>query len=301
MENRVNVYSYKTGYPVDNIPLPSVFLLPLRTDLLKFVHQSISKNKRQPYSVNSVSGTKTSAKSWGPGRAVARVPRVPGSGTHRNGQGAVVNMCRGGRIFGPTTIWRKWHHKINKNQRHQALMTAIAASGVTPLILARGFKLTDIPEIPFVLESSWESLCKIKETIKTFEFLGIDRQLLEKKKKKTSNPGKGKMRNRKFKTYHGPLVIYEKSIRFLRNIPSIQFCHISSINLLKLAPGGHVGRFVIWTQSSFLKLESLFPYLEPQTEKNKSNHLNVLNLDSIINSSGLQENIRQESKSLKHF
>mmetsp|Transcript_10646 Transcript_10646/g.24950 ORF Transcript_10646/g.24950 Transcript_10646/m.24950 type:complete len:110 (+) Transcript_10646:376-705(+) len=109
------------------------------------------------------------------------------------------------------------------------------------------------------------------------------------------------MRNRKFKTYHGPLVIYEKSIRFLRNIHSIQFCHINSLNLLKLAPGGHVGRFVIWTQSSFLKLDSLFPYLEPQNEKNKSNHLNVLNLDSIINSSDFQKNIRPASKSLKKF
>ena len=93
----------------------------------------MSKNKRQPYSVSSNSGMKTSASSWGTGRAVARVPRVPGSGTHRSGQGAIANFCRGGRIFGPTRIWRKWHHRINKNQRRQAIISAIASTGIVSL------------------------------------------------------------------------------------------------------------------------------------------------------------------------
>ena len=34
----------------------------------------------------------------GTGRAVARIPRVRGGGTHRSGQGAFGNMCRGGRL-----------------------------------------------------------------------------------------------------------------------------------------------------------------------------------------------------------
>ncbi len=33
----------------------------------------------------------------GTGRAVARIPRVRGGGTHRSGQAAFGNMCRGGR------------------------------------------------------------------------------------------------------------------------------------------------------------------------------------------------------------
>lgn len=32
-------------------------------------------------------GHQTSAESWGTGRAVARIPRVRGGGTHRSGQG----------------------------------------------------------------------------------------------------------------------------------------------------------------------------------------------------------------------
>lgn len=38
-------------------------------------------------------------------------------------------MCRGGRMFAPTKPWRRWHRKINVNQRRYALVSAIAASG----------------------------------------------------------------------------------------------------------------------------------------------------------------------------
>jgi ribosomal protein L4 len=52
------------------------------------------------------------------GRAVARIPRVSGGGTHRAGQAAFGNMCRSGRMFAPTKIWRKWHIKINQGQKY---------------------------------------------------------------------------------------------------------------------------------------------------------------------------------------
>ena len=52
------------------------------------------------------------------GRAVARIPRVSGGGTHRAGQAAFGNQCRSGRMFAPTKVWRKWHQKINLNQKY---------------------------------------------------------------------------------------------------------------------------------------------------------------------------------------
>ena len=51
-----------------------------------FMIESIAKNKRQAYSVSEKAGHQTSAESWGTGRAVARIPRVGGGGTHRSGQ-----------------------------------------------------------------------------------------------------------------------------------------------------------------------------------------------------------------------
>lgn len=72
--------------------LPAVLKAPIRPDVVTFVHSDMSKNKRQAHSVNKLAGHQTSAESWGTGRAVARIPRVRGGGTHRSGQGAFGNV-----------------------------------------------------------------------------------------------------------------------------------------------------------------------------------------------------------------
>ena len=87
---------------------------------------------------NVLTGHQTSAESWGTGRAVARIPRVRGGGTHRSGQGAFGNMCRGGRMFAPIRTWRRWHRKVNRNQRRYAIVSAIAASGVPSVVMSKG-------------------------------------------------------------------------------------------------------------------------------------------------------------------
>ena len=94
-----------------SVPLPTVFVSPIRPDIVQRVHTALNKNKRQAYAVNKMAGFQTSAESWGTGRAVARIPRVRGGGTHRSGQGAYGNMCRSGRMFAPTMTWRKWHRR----------------------------------------------------------------------------------------------------------------------------------------------------------------------------------------------
>ena len=42
------------------------------------MHTDVSKNRRQAYGITAKSGYETAAESWGTGRAVARIPRVPG-------------------------------------------------------------------------------------------------------------------------------------------------------------------------------------------------------------------------------
>merc|ERR1712072_193535 len=135
------------------VQLPAVFLAPIRPDIVTFVHTSMNKNRRQAHAVNKDAGHQTSAESWGTGRAVARIPGVPGGGTHRAGQGAFGNMCRGGRMFNPTKTWRKWHRKINVNQRRYAVCSALAASALPSLVMARGHKIYNVPECPLVLDA----------------------------------------------------------------------------------------------------------------------------------------------------
>jgi len=99
------------------IQTPKVFESPIRLDVVNTVFRDLNKNHRQAYAVSKYAGHQTSAESWGTGRAVARIPRVAGGGTHRAGQGAFGNMCRGGRMFAPTKTWRRWHRKVNINQK----------------------------------------------------------------------------------------------------------------------------------------------------------------------------------------
>lgn len=81
------------------VSIPAVFSAPIRTDLVRFVHDQLSKNTRQAHGTKIIAGHQTSAESWGTGRAVSRIPRVPGGGTHRAGQGAFGNMCRYKRLL----------------------------------------------------------------------------------------------------------------------------------------------------------------------------------------------------------
>merc|ERR1712149_93437 len=124
----ITVYNEKGETTDNNVKLPAVFKAPVRPDIVNFVHFEMLKNTRQAYAVSVGAGYQTSAESWGTGRAVARIPRVPGGGTHRAGQAAFGNMCRGGRMFAPTKVWRRWHRRVNLNQKRMAVCSALAAS-----------------------------------------------------------------------------------------------------------------------------------------------------------------------------
>merc|ERR1711883_7545 len=152
--------------------MPHVFLAPVRNDLVSFVHDQLSCNTRQAHGVNKKAGMKHSAESWGTGRAVARIPRVSGSGTHRSGQAAFGNMCRKGRMFAPLKTWRKWHKKCNVNQRRYAMTSAIAATGVPALVMARGHQVDNVPEIPLVVSNNVEAYNKTKQAVQVLKNLG---------------------------------------------------------------------------------------------------------------------------------
>lgn len=257
----VTVYTDKNEASGDTISLPAVFKAPIRPDIVNFVHQQVSKNSRQPYCVSKEAGHQTSAESWGTGRAVARIPRVRGGGTHRSGQGAFGNMCRGGRMFAPTKPWRRWHRKINVNQKRYALVSAIAASGVPALVQSKGHMIQEVPEFPLVVSDKIQEYNKTKQAVIFLRRMKAWNDIQKVYKSQRFRAGKGKMRNRRRIQRRGPLIVYgeDKGIRkAFRNIPGVDLMNINKVNLLKLAPGGHVGRFVIWTKSAFDKLDALY-------------------------------------------
>merc|ERR1719386_407372 len=150
----VSVYSSESGKECESgVAVPVCMTVPIRNDLVHFVHSNLAKNRRQGHAVFYKAGAEHSAESWGTGRAVARIPRISGSGTSRSGQATFGNMCRKARMFAPLRIWRKWHRRVNITQRRHAVAAALAASAVTPLVMARGHHVDNVPEFPLVVNN----------------------------------------------------------------------------------------------------------------------------------------------------
>ncbi|XP_047962353.1 60S ribosomal protein L4-like [Salvia hispanica] len=296
------------GAAANSLPLPDVMKAAIRPDIVTFVHGQISNNARQPYAVSKRAGHQTSAESWGTGRAVSRIPRVAGGGTHRAGQGAFGNMCRGGSMFAPTKIWRRWHRSVNVTQKRHAVVSAIAASAVPSLVLARGHKIEEVPELPLVVSDSAESVEKTSAALKILKQIGALADAEKAKDSQAIRAGKGKMRNRRYISRKGPLIVYgnegSKLVKAFRNIPGVDIAHVSRLNLLKLAPGGHLGRFIVWTKSAFEKLDEVYGTFDKPSEK-KSGYVlpraKMVNADlaRIINSDELQSVVKPIKKDVK--
>lgn len=54
-------------------------------------------------------------------------------------------------MFAPTKTWRRWHRKINVNQKRYALCSAIAASGIPSLVMSKGIEILRLIYILVVL------------------------------------------------------------------------------------------------------------------------------------------------------
>ncbi|KAJ6330897.1 hypothetical protein OIU76_009484 [Salix suchowensis] len=199
---------------VTTVALPDVMKASIRPDIVNFVHSNISKNSRQPYAVSKKAGHQTSAESWGTGRAVSRIPRVSGGGTHRAGSGS----------FRKHVPW--WTHVCSYQD-------------LAPLA-------QEVPEMPLVISDSAESIEKTSTAIKVLKEIGAYPDAEKAKDSQAIRPGKGKMRNRRYISRKGPLIVYgtegAKLVKAFRNIPGVEVANVERLNLLKLAPGGHLGR-----------------------------------------------------------
>merc|ERR1712109_92648 len=297
----VSVFN-EQGEATSQVTLPAVFKAPIRPDVVHFVHSNMAKNSRQPYAVHKHAGHQTSTESWGTGRAVARIPRVRGGGTHRSGQGAFGNMCRGGRMFAPTKTWRRWHRPINQKQRRFAVCSALAASAIPALLMARGHKVEGIPEVPVVCTNAIESLTKTKAAVALLKRLNAYDDVEKCQASKKIRAGKGKMRNRRYTMRRGPLVIYNEDHgikQAFRNLPGVDLISVDRLNLLKLAPGSHLGRFCIWSEGAFQKLDSIYgTQRKPSTEKTnfKLPRAKITNADlpRLINSDAVQTVLKRQ-------
>uniref|UniRef100_A0A8B9G040 Large ribosomal subunit protein uL4 n=1 Tax=Amazona collaria TaxID=241587 RepID=A0A8B9G040_9PSIT len=282
-----------------NVTLPAVFKAPIRPDVVNFVHTNLRKSNRQPCAVSELAGMETSAESWGTGRAVARIPRVRGGGTQRSGQGDFGNMCRGGRMFAPTRTWRCWHRRVNTTQKRYAICSS--SRWVTPCLVksSLGHRIEEIPELPLVVEDKVESYKKTKEAVLLLKKLKAWNDIKKVYASQRMRAGKGKMRNHRRIQHRGPCIILQRG-----QWDRITLLDMNKLNLLRLAPGSHVGRFCIWTESTFRKLDDLYStWRKAATLKGNYNlpmhKMTNMDIGRIMRSQEIQKALRAPKKKIR--
>ncbi|KAL1788165.1 60S ribosomal protein L4 [Sigmodon hispidus] len=195
------VYSGKGETSGKNVTLPAVLKVPIRPDIVNFVHINLRKNNRQPCAVSDLAGHQN-AESWGTGRAVALIPTVRGGGTHHSGQGAFGNS--------------------EHNPKRYAICSALAASALPALVMSKGHRIEEVPELPLVVEDKVEGYKKTKEAVQLIEKLKAWNEIKKVYASQRMRAGKGKMRNRRRIQRRGPCIIYNEDngiIKAFRNIP----------------------------------------------------------------------------------
>jgi len=306
----VSVYNFENpAEKSGTVVMPHVLTSPLRPDLVREVHKNVSKNRRQAYAVGAKVGYDTAAESWGTGRAVARIPRAPGGGTHRAGQATFGNQARGGGMFNPTKVWRRWHRRVNVTQKRHAVVTALAASSLPPLVMARGHRIGEVAELPLVVSDGLESVSKTKQAVEALKKLGAGEDMQKVLDSKKLRAGQGKARNRRYRMRCGPLVIYNEDngiTRAMRNIPGVETASVENLDLLRLAPGGSFGRFIIFTEGAFKKLNEIYGSAKGGAPMKKGYHLpraamENADLARIINSNEVQSVLKAKVEAPASF
>jgi len=221
-------------------------------------------------------------------------------------------------MFNPTKTWRKWHHKINTTQRRYALTSAIAASAITGLVQARGHKVDKVPELPLVISNDLESTNKTSKAIEILTKIGAFDDVQKVKDSRNLRRGVGKSRNRRYVQRRGPLVVYSEDnglVKALRNVPGVDMVNVTRLNLLSLAPGGHLGRFIVWTKGAFEKLDALYGsyskrstmktgYTLPRATMSQADLNRIINSDeiqSVLHLPKVQKRVQRKKNPLRNL
>jgi len=177
-------------------------------------------------------------------------------------------------MFAPLKIWRKWHGKANLTQRRHAVASSLAASACAPLVMARGHRVDNVPELPLVIDTL--DVSNTKTLFSTLKNFGVEDDLAKVRASKKIRSGQGKYRNSRYVMRKGPLIVYgdkddesEDVKNLARNLPGVDTCSVHRLNVLQLAPGGHLGRLIIFTKEGFKALNNVFGTLKADSLEKK--------------------------------
>jgi large subunit ribosomal protein L4e len=253
---KAQAYDLKTQKNSE-INLPSIFATKIREDIaLKYYE---ADKEFHPYAPSPLAGRKHSASGtishrrheWKGhyGKGITRNPRKAmwRRGTQFYWVGAEVNMARGGRaVHTPKIYYRP--RKINDNEMKIAMHSAIASTVNKELIIKRYSRLNDFKgNIPFVILNA--------EKIKTKQLIELLKNVLGEKysvalQEKSVRSGKGKMRNRKYKSSAGLLLVKSKNEKI--SLKGVDVVNAGELEIADLYP---LGRLTLYTEKSLSELK----------------------------------------------
>ncbi len=247
-----NVYSVK-GEVSGTIDVPEVFASEYRPDIIKKAILAAAANKRQPYGPSPTAGMRHSVSTWGKGRGTARVQRV------HDGRKATESPNNvSGRRAHPPVPERIWARKVNKKELKIARLSALAATGCADCVKARGHQFDDSVSFPVVLEDDFQNVSSTKQVSEIFDLIGIGYDVERAKDGTKIRAGRGKMRNRKYRTPVSVLVVVSDReapiFKSASNLPGVEIETVGTLNTSILAPGGDAGRLTVYTKSAIAQI-----------------------------------------------
>lgn len=241
------------------IDLPAIFSSKIREDVV--VKYFEADKFIQPFSPYAEAGRRHSAAGtishkrhdWKGhyGQGKSRVPRKTMSrrGVNFYWVGAEISGARGGRRAHPPKGIGK-EKKINKKEIKMAFSSGFAATTNKDLVSSRYQSIDKISfDLPVVIESKLERV-KTKDMLKLFRSIfGNSFNLILKKKE--VRPGKGKARNRRYKSNAGLLLVKgsEENIK----MSGIEVRSVKNVSISDLYP---LGRLAVYTEKALEELNA---------------------------------------------
>ena len=255
---KVNVYNLE-GRNKSLIDKPKVFDIKPRFDLVQMASQVFQSKNKQIQGRDKRAGLRNTAESWGTGHGISRAPRIKGSGFLTARNVGRVPFAKGGRKSHPIKTEKNIKKKINKHINKLSIISAISASGDKSWIIKGGYNIESVPEIPLVIDDKIQTIKKTSNLYSILCNLGLKENLIKIKKSVKIRAGKGKLRGRKYKKKKGILIIIKDDfgiIKASRNSPGMDVNKVENLSIDNLAPGGSLGRLILWTQSAFNELHN---------------------------------------------
>ncbi len=298
---KATLYSVE-GKKLKTIELPEQFDEEFRPDLIQRAFHAYQANTRQDYGAYPRAGIRQSAvlsrrrrkfkTSYGHG-----ISRVPRKSLWRRGRqfgwvGAFAPNTVGGRRSHPPKAKKILGQKINVKERRRAIRSALAASVQPDVVKMRGHQFT---ELPSVVETTMEGLKKTKDVFQLLEKLQLHQELVRAAIKKV-RAGKGKNRGRTYVKKKGPLFVVSSPCALLNaaaNIPGVDACTFTNLNINLLAPGGMPGRLTIFSEKAIEQMKAtkaftLTPTFQPAVKHEKKHDKNVVQLIKKTSGKGKQ-------------